>query len=217
MGKRDRIMADNIVTKFNEIRKAGSRNKALVIMNYRHACPHFKPEDGRGSENTGGFLMEAYPGKVSNVMINTLAMLPGTNDKHAVFTAFQQGKWDAAFAVLGNPNVGFDFKGSPLGEDGFDFWPFPNRLRYQDVFTGFVFFQPLAAHRMSSGLPAGLADQRFADEYLKRCRSVGDNIPDDMTSEKIEQRFGTVHIFGYEGVGKLDYAEKIQQWLKAKP
>ena len=211
--KRDKIMADNIISKFNEIRQAGSRNKTLVIMNYRHACPHFKREDGRTSENTGGFLMLAYPGKVANVMINTVAMLPGTNDKHAVFTAFQQGKWDAALAVLENPNVGFDFKGSPLGEDGFDFWPFPNSLRYQDVFTGFIFFKPLVAHRMSFGLPAGLLDQPVADELLRRFRIMGVN----KTREQIEKDYGLVRTFGYEGLGKSDYAEKIQQWLKTKP
>lgn len=213
MSKRDKIMADNIISKFNEIRHAGSRDKALVIMNYRHACPHFKPEDGRKSENTGGFLMDAYPGKVANVMINTLATLQSTNDKHAVLTAFQQGKWDAAFAVLGNPNVGFDFKGSPLGEDAFDFWPFLNHRRYQDVFTGFVFFKPLAAHRMSSGLPAGLLDQPFTDELLKRNHIMGAS----ETREQIEKEYGLVHSFGYDECGESDHSEKIKQWLKAKP
>jgi hypothetical protein len=219
LDKRDKIMAENIISKFNAIRQAGSRNKALVIMNYRHAFPHLKLDSGGNAENTGGFLMEAYPGRVANVMINTVAPRPSLNDQQWLVTAMQGGKWDAAFAVLGNPNVGFDFKGSPLGEDAFDYWPFfPTHLRYQDVFTGFVFFKPLAAHRMSMGFPAGLFDKPFADELLKRFRRMGDT--SDTTSEKIQEVLGTVHISGYEDkeiFSQSDCSEKIQQWLKAKP
>ncbi len=218
LNQRDKLMADNIIRKFNAIRQDGSRNKALVIMNYRHAFPHIQRENAASPyANTGGFLMQAYPGKVANVMINSVALLSATTDKQANITALQQGKWDAAFAVAGNPELGFDFKSSPLGEDGFDYWPFPNHLRYRDAFTGFVFFKPLAAHRMSSGFPAGLVDQRFADEYLKRSRSVGDRIPTDITLEKIEQSFSTIHIFSYDDkkvFPQSDCFEKIQQWLK---
>ena len=222
LDKRDKLMAENIISKFNAIRQTGSGNKALVIMNYRHAFPHLKLENGGNAENTGGFLMEAYPGKVANVMINTVAPLPNSkNDQKWSVTAMQGGKWDAAFAVLGNPNVGFDFKGSPLGEDGFDYFPFfPTHLRYRDVFTGFVFFKPLDAHRMSLGFPAGLFDRHFGDVITQRFRSIGENISSDTTSEKIEEVFGTVHISSYDDKDiftQSDCSEKIQQWLKVKP
>jgi hypothetical protein len=219
--QRDKLMAENIINRFNAIRQAGSRNKALVIMNYRHAFPHLKLDNGGNAENTGGFLMQAYPGKVANVMINTVAPLRGSNDQQEYVTAMQGGKWDAAFAVVGNPDVGFDFNGSPLGEDGFDYYPyFPTHLGYQDVFTGFVFFKPLDAHRMSMGFPAGLLNKPFADEVLKRARSIGADVSSDATSEKVEEELGTVHISGYENkdiFSQSDCSEKIQQWLKMKP
>jgi hypothetical protein len=214
--RRDQIMADHVISKFNEIRQAGSRNKALVIMNWRHAFPHLKGKDGKTFRNATGFLMDAYPGLVANVMINSLVPLPGIGDQGGQYTAAQKGKWDAAFVVLGNPDLGFDFKGSPLGEDAFDNWSFfPTDLRYQDVFTGFVFFKPLDAHRQSFGFPPGVLDQAFGDELVRRIRIMGGNANKD----EIEQGLGTVQIandYKMRGV-KSDYKEKIQQWLKVKP
>jgi hypothetical protein len=48
-------------------------------------------------------------------------------------TALQDGKWDAAFAVLGYPSLGFDFQGSPFGSDEFDYFavPFSLSRKYQ--------------------------------------------------------------------------------------
>jgi hypothetical protein len=164
--------------------------------------------------------MEAYPGQVANVMLNSVAFLPNTTDQRAFFTAIQEGRWDAAFAVAGNPNLGFDFKGSPLGEDAFDYFPFVRtRLRYQDVFTGFVFFKPLKAHRLSWGSevfnePSGFPDQSFVDEVLRRYRIMGR----DLTQEQRDMLngLGKRHISGYEQESECDYGEKIQQWLKSK-
>jgi hypothetical protein len=224
--RRDKIMAVNIITKFNEISQVGNRKKALVIMNYRHAFPHLEREGGEKAaneraDNTGGYLIKKYPGRLANVMINSVALLPGATDQRAVFTAIQEGKWDAAFAVLGNPNRGFDFKGSPLGEDSFDYFPFIRTgLRYQDVFTGFVFSKPLKAHWLSWGSEvfnqsSGSFDESFADEIFKRFRITGREVTKDQG--KMIRNLGTVHISGYEEETKSDYAEKIQQWLKAKP
>jgi len=206
---REKVMAENIIGKFNEIRQGRSRNRAVVVMNYSHAFPHFTV-DGQVTRLTTGYLMEAYRGRVANVMINTVAMMPGSNNRKLFFTAVQGGKWDAAFAVLGNPNVGFDFKGSPFGEDGFDYTGWPVHHRYRDVFTGFVFVKPLNAHRMSIGLPAGLVDEPFIDEVLRRYRVLG---KEGNTKEGIEE-YLTVRVFGYDAYGQSDYRTRIQQWLK---
>lgn len=148
--------------------------------------------------------------------------LPDSNDHHSAFTAMQEGKWDAAFAALGNPAVGFNFKGSPFGQDAFDYWPSPlSHQRYRNVFTGFIFFKSLDAQRMSIGLPDGLYDHNFADVLQERFRISGE----DLNQEEIETMFRTVHIFGYDfGHASLpdiyksafpysDYPEKIQRWL----
>ncbi len=222
LGRRDRIMADNVAAKFNDIRQSAGRNKALVIMNYRHAFPHLRVERGGKSktfENMTGFLMAAYPGQVANVMINNVRPLPGSSDNQLVLSALQDGKWDAAFAVLGNPGLGFNFQSSPFGADDFDYFalPFPIGKKYEDVFTGYVFYKPLAEHRMSFSIP-GLLDPQFTGEMLRRCQIRGENRSAEEIAKEIEQS-QTVHTSGYENkelFPKSEYVEKIQRWLTAK-
>jgi hypothetical protein len=222
LGQRDKIMADNIAAKFNEIKKSpGRQKKALVIMNYRHAFTHFRLESGgqvKDIENMTGFLMAAYPGKVANVMINGTGMLVGARGNPAGATAIQNGKWDAAFAVAGNPCRGFDFKGSPFGSDSFDYFPFlgPMNHTYQEVFTGFVFYKPLGEHRMSFGV-AGLLDPAFTAELVRRCQITGQTESVEELSRQVQQWVATVRISGYDDkeiFPKNDSAQKIQQWLK---
>jgi len=223
LGQRDKIMADNFAAKFDEIQESpGSRKKALVIMNYRHAFTHFRLERGgkvKNIENMTGFLMAAYPGRVANVMINATGIFVGDRDNPAGITPVQSGKWDAAFAVAGNPSLGFDFKGSPLGDDPFDYFPFPIPVSYtyQDVFTGFMFHKPLSEHRMSFGV-AGLLDPEFTAELVRRCRIAGGTEPPEELAKQFQQWVGTVKVSDYnnkEIFPKNDCQEKIEQWLKA--
>ena len=222
LGQRDKIMADNMAVKFNEILKSpGSQKKALVIMNYRHAFTHFRLERGgkvKNIENMTGFLMAAYPGKVANVMINGTGLLMGDRNNPAGATAIQNGKWDAAFAVAGNPDCGFDFKGSPFGKDPFDYFPFPIPVTYtyQDVFTGFVFYKPLNEHRMSFGVP-DIFDPAFAAELVRRCQITGRTGSTEELTKEVQQWVATIRVSGYEDKGifpKNDCPEKMQQWLK---
>jgi hypothetical protein len=222
LGQRDKIMADNVIIKFNEIAiMPGGRKKALVIMNYRHAFPHFRLERGgkvKNIQNMTGFLQGAYPGKVANVMINGTGLLVGNRNNPIGATAIQNGKWDAAFIVAGNPDRGFDLKGSPFGSDPFDYFPFPIPVSYtyQDVFTGFVFYKPLREHRMSFGVP-GLLDPEFTAELVRRCQITGRTGSAEELTKEIQQWVATVRISGYDNkeiFPKNDCEEKIQQWLK---
>jgi hypothetical protein len=219
---RDKIMADHISRTFDEIRSSAQRKKALVIMNYRHAFPHLKVGIGKLSktfENTTGYLMAAYPGQVANVLINNVRILPGSTDNQAVIGAIHGGKWDAAFAAVGNPRLGFDFQGSPFGADRFDYFavPFPIGGTYQNVFTGFVFFRPLDEHRMSFGVP-GLVDAKYAEEMVRRYQITGENVAAEQIAKEKEQS-QTIRTFGYENkelFPKSAYAEEIRRWQAAK-
>ncbi|MHC4725850.1 MAG: hypothetical protein ACYS17_01340 [Planctomycetota bacterium] len=220
LGQRDKIMADQIADKFDIIyNTANPRKKALVIMNYRHAFPHLEITLGRRTkkfENVGGFLMTYYPEQVANVMINSIRLLPGTTDNKAVMTALQDGKWDAAFAVLGNPDVGFDFEGSPFGDDSFDYFPVPSKYRYRNVFTGFIFHSPLDEHKMSMGIP-NLFDAAFVDELIRRYEIEGEMRSRQEIVRKIEKH-KTIRQFGYENRELYEdtgYKNLIQKWLRA--
>ncbi len=221
LGQRDQIMANHVKEKFNEIRQSPGRRKALVIMNYRHAFPHLLLQQGGASktvENVAGFLLAAYPGQVANVMINNVRLMPGSTDNRTVISAIQDGKWDAAFAVLDNPSLGFNFQGSPFGDDEFDYFAVPFSLgkKYQDIFTGYVFFKPLDEHRLSFGIP-GLLDPAFASEMLRRSQITGQTRSADEIAKEIAES-QTVHTCGYEDkevFPKSEHAQKIQRWLQA--
>lgn len=170
---RDQMIASHIVDLMEaRVQEGKPAPKALVIMNYRHAMPHMEIRKGERTKkinNVAGYLMEAWPGRVANVMINSVALRPDSTDEKASITAISDGKWDAAFALTGNPCIGFDFAGSPFGADKFDYWPVPNPFSYAERFTGFVFWKPLSEHRMKRGVgelidDAGLkaAAERFA-------------------------------------------------------
>ena len=217
---REKIEAQNIISEFKKIRQAPGRNKALVIMNYRHAFPHLRKNRFEREENTGRFLMEAFPGRVANLMLNSVRPLPGSTPQRAVITALQEGRWDAAFAMCGNPNLGFDLQGTPFGQDPFDYFPFiRTQLRYQDVFTGFVFFKPLEAHQLAFGLP-GLIDRSFADELFRRYGIVGASLTPEEVIREIDT-LAAVHISSYENdtnvISRSDCSRQIQRWLKPKP
>ena len=171
VSRRDRLMAEEVIARLRELDRQGGRPaRALVIMNYRHAS-------NRG-DNVGRYLFEAFPERTANVMLNSLALLPGTTDREPVAEPIQGGKWDAAFRVAGIEEAGFDFAGSPFGRDRFDFFPFESStVRYQDVFEGFVFYRPLSEHRLESGIP-GLFDDGFEAEAKRRIAITGRTVED---------------------------------------
>jgi hypothetical protein len=167
--QRDRIMADHIIRRFREILQSSSpRKKALVIMNTRHA---FRT----GGNNTADFLFQAFPDRTANVMLNMTAL-----DMSSLSSEYQgtynrpvrNGLWDAAFWRMGDVPLGFDLKGSPFGGDRFDlhtYFAFFGNLRYEDVFTGMVFYQPLSQHMVASSIP-GYYDEPFKQTVLRRAK-----------------------------------------------
>jgi hypothetical protein len=212
-------MAEQILAKFEAIQNSSDpRKKALVIMNYRHAFPHIEVTRGSRTkrfQNTAGFLMEARPDNVANVMLNSIRILPGSTDSKVSMSAIQNGKWDAAFAALGNPDVGFDFDSSPFGEDAFDYFPIPTGNKYKDVFTGFVFYKPLQEHKCAMGIP-GLFDGGFAIEMQRRYMIIDEvRKPEEIRKEIAQLK--KVLEFGYDSeeyFGKSNLKQEITKWLK---
>jgi hypothetical protein len=205
--KRDEIMADRIEAKFKEILNSdASRKKCLVIMNYWHAFGPIRDSYGNLQGNTAEYLFEAFPEKTANVLINTVGY-----DLKQKPVSIQDGKWDAAFKVMGDSAVGFHFADSPFGEDPFDMFPFwswiEEKYKYQDVFTGFIFYQPLERHVFAEGFP-GLFDEEFAEEFLARARCFGEDnyqrMVDDLAEYRITRR---------ENVYGDACSAAIDQWL----
>jgi len=167
--QRDRIMANHTILQFRAILQSNSsRKKALVVMNTRHA---FRT----GGKNTGDFLFQAFPGQTANVMLNMTALdFSGLSGEYqgTYNRPIHNGLWDAAFWRLGDVPLGFDLKGSPFGRDLFDlhtYFALSGNLKYEDVFTGMVFYRPLSQHMVASSIP-GYYDEAFKETVLRRAR-----------------------------------------------
>ena len=214
---RDSVIALQIIKKFEEIDKsAAKRKKALIIMNYRHAFGHkFEHPLGVKPDNVGRYLFERYGERVANVYVNCHAILPGSTDRKAVAAAIQNGKWDAAFKALQLTDVGFNFDGSPFGEDQFDIWPLKQHFKYKDVFDGFVFYKPVDEHLLVVGIP-GIIDSVFAPEILRRY-ALYNELPIQATKltsdlDSIKTLYNVKREFRYEMLDSL--TTQIGQWLR---
>jgi hypothetical protein len=175
---RDSLMAANIVHVFDSIQESNAkRKKCLVIMNYRHAFS--KPIDNQidghlDIKNTGQLLFNHYQNNAANVYFNSLASTFKETDtiknrrfRDYVHVPIQNGKWDAAFELVGKEAVGFDFANTPFGKDSLDIWAWSSQYSYQDMFTGFVYYLPLSKHYQAFGIPNYL-DDGFEDELYHR-------------------------------------------------
>ncbi len=168
--KRDSLMADYIIEKFDSIQNSSSkRQKALVIMNYRHAFGNeFMMPENEKPDNVGRYLFAKYPKNISNVLINSLTFSEVRSDNDADVIAIQDGKWDAAFKKLQKDNLGFDFKDSPFGNDYFELWPFTeHKFSYSQVFNGFIYYTPIEEIKLVSGV-SNIIDSTFLVELKRR-------------------------------------------------
>jgi hypothetical protein len=89
-----------------------------------------------------------------------------------VYNAIQYGKWDRVFEENNNRPIGFDFKGSPFGKDVFDYFPysyyFPyvTNLKYEDIFTGFIFNKPIHEWKIDNYYP--FREYGAEKEYIEK-------------------------------------------------
>ena len=170
---RDSLMAVQVIERYKNVISGQERTKALVIMNTYHGFGLAR--DGRNYfGGTAAYIMKALPGKVSNVMMNFASMKYLT-----VFVPVQSGKWDAAFEVAGNPAAGFDFAGSPFGNDLFEGRADQVKgLTYKDVFTGLIFYTPLNKQYCKDGFPFETGNNET--ELLKRAACVSPGYVESM-------------------------------------
>jgi hypothetical protein len=212
LGERDRIMARQVIDGFRNLEASDDpRKKALVVMNFRHAFNDFTLDSGQRTENVGRYLFEAFPDRVANVMLNSVAILPGTSDVDAVVAPVQEGRWDAAFAVHRVSALAFEFRGSPFGEDPFDYhFRYAGSVTYADVFDGFVFYQALRDHRHHSGLP-GLFDESFLLEYPRRLGVAGRPVK---TAEEMRDHAAEFEARAPVPYGNIEELQaQIDRWL----
>lgn len=130
---RDSIMSANAVNFY----KNSDRSKALVIMNTIHSQNNVDKIEG-----VGNWFMSYFVRSVGKPVANVLVHTNGIHlwDYSIPNQLISGGKWDAAFISQGIEDAGFDFEGSPFGEDKFDFnVDIDTDLKYKDVYTGLIY------------------------------------------------------------------------------
>ncbi|WP_300804551.1 hypothetical protein [uncultured Duncaniella sp.] len=154
---RDSIIGDNIISTIN----SGSVTKSLIIMNYRHA---FLTQG-----NVGYYLNRSFPGKVANVMINSANPIK-------LMMPVQNGYWDVATEQIHPVEYAFDFNDSPFGEDSFDFALMSKKmgLKYQDMFTGIIFYKSQSEQYVSDGF-----NYIFEPENIKKIEERAGLLPEE--------------------------------------
>ncbi|MCC8087828.1 MAG: hypothetical protein LIO79_00940 [Rikenellaceae bacterium] len=185
---RDSLMADRIISVYDSIAVASTANpKALVIMNYRHAYGNEFMKDAEVKpQNTGRYLFEHYQNKIANVFIHSTALAAARSDNDVDMVLTNDGKWDAAFAITGKRNIGFDFNGSPFGEDDFDHW-IANKGKhiYQDVFNGYIFYKPVDEWIVKTGVN-GMMEDGYIDTVLNFIKIIyGDDFNEEAMREEV--------------------------------
>ena len=189
---RDEQMAQSIIETMGRLSESENKpSKCLVIMNYRHAfdLTGGSPEEKR--INTYEFLKDDFGNRAANVLLNTRILIS---------VPIAEGLWDMAFGEIGNRPAGFDFKGSPFGNDPFDMFPMnpkvKGKFKYQDVFTGLVYAHPLDDQYLQIGIPGYF--EGFEEEVLRRARLISEDY-----SRKIK------HFINMEKRGHVDRKREL--------
>ncbi len=178
LGNRDEQMARHIIEEMGRLADtAAAPPKCLVVMNYRHAFDLTGRMPAAERFNTFEYQKDAFGERAANVLLNTERPVTVPRSERVLVDApIAGGAWDAAFAQTGNRPAGFDFDGSPFGQDPFDLFPFrpdvKERLTFGDVFTGFLCTHPLEEQYTPLGVPGYFAG--FEEEARRRAVLLGE-------------------------------------------
>lgn len=190
------------------------RKKALVIFNRPHCYQGYFTFRGEYDNYAASYIFNKYPGKVANIMMNWVVFHKPGKDY-----LISQGKWDAAFRLLGNPSFGFNFDNSPFGNDTFDHYDrvYSDSICYKNIFTGFIFYKPISKWELTLGIP-NIIDDEFMPEYLRRIHLVKEQWSQEEIDSDIKyfNNFRSVNFkYGYREDTPQDSIESyIGYWLK---
>lgn len=211
---RDEMMSSQIRQKMMAILKSHDpRSKVLVIMNTRHAFKvPMKLGDDIYLDNMTASLCRFFPtfNRTASVMLNYVHSYMDENTKKNIFEPVQDGKWDAAFAVMGDIPQAVSFKDSLFGNSKFDYLGnIYLNVNYGDVFNGMIFYQPLKNQVVMEDIP-DFFNSEFETLARSRAASIGQNAE---IEELLKNRRDYPENYGRRRAFTDDQLKSIQKWL----
>ena len=222
---RDSVIANQMIQKIDSVKSIQKESKFLIILNSRHAfsknlIDSVGPDRTYHVTNTAGILFEKYNDEIANVFINyvkptsKVANTKNPYNTELLWNPIHEGKWDAAFKLLGYESIGFDFIDSPFGNDLFDLRPRSViDYKYQDIFTGFVYYLSLEKHKEVRGNPQLQLDN-FRNELVRRQTIFDETFKKPKSTDSYYDSYFSTTIMQYEEI--LEYEMIINQWIKCR-
>lgn len=217
---RDAIMGDNFVSNYEKVRN--EKPKALAILNTIHGIkqyPTYLPLPTRPLvRRSGEFIWKTYPGKTFVVYINC-----SCSDE--VVGLSNDGIIDAAFEYTKKDNIGFDLKGTPIGNSKFDLFGFgegyDTDTDYNFIYDGMIFYKPLKNMVMKVGVP-NLYPDEDEELWFNRVSLIRGITPEEAKANRelanFRKEFNTpfeMTIDEYLGEGTLKkWDAQIKQWIE---
>ena len=214
---RNSLMAKHFIWIYDEAKYFNpNKRKALVIMNSYHGYTRIPPYLPNPTEpfsySTSSYIYKTYPTDTKGILIN---FYPTSNEIKLV----ADGKWDAAFKLTGNKNIGFDFAGTPFGETKFDMYNFGGNayksVDFETLFDGFVFYEPIENFQLAVGIPHLFDDSSFVEEFYRRT-AIDEQITLDeaKSSTETQNYIKETNELKINKLPNLDqYNDLINQWI----
>ncbi len=203
---RDKIMADNFLSLYASQPPRNGAKKALIITNREYAGKFNVICKGKDIKRQAGYIKDIYGEKVRTVALNWYKWIPlwdaREKEYHPNLTneLSVDGKWDAVFELTNHKPVGFNLEDTPFGKDEYDY-PFDNHLKWEDVFDGFIFYEPYYNFTSKAGMPCQLSTKQ-AKEIVRRLK-IYDEVYGNRKNVRLLKWFGWFHKYQL----KKDYSK----------
>jgi len=171
---REKIMADNFISLYSSQSPRNGAKKALIITSREYAGKFNVISKGQEIKRQAGYIKDVYGEKVKTVAMNWYKWIHPEDARERYFHPnltnglSVDGKWDAAFELTDHRSVGFNLNETPFGKVEYDY-PFDNQLKWEDVFDGYIFYEPYYNFTSKVGFPCQLSLKQ-AKEIVKRLK-----------------------------------------------
>lgn len=159
---RDSTMAANFAKMYAKQRPLKGKRKALIITNQPHATNAALVK--RDYLRQGRWLKNIFGEQRVKIVMLNWAEYRLFDGRRMPLVA--DGKWDAAFEVLGCKPFGMDIKATPYGTTPYADPAYGN-LQWQDVADGIIYYKPFYDTVLAAGIQ-GIVDKDFEEEFMRR-------------------------------------------------